>query len=1180
MRRSWCVLAALTVATGALTALAAARPPKAFTRQARSARASAMPIPFMFERDGEAFSARSAGYRVRVVPGGADIALRGGGAETVSLRFPNSAQAYPVAEALLDTRINHLVGPRPRWRSTQAASRVRLPQLYPGVDAVFYGTDGQLEYDLIVAPGASPAGISVSFPGTSIRRGRNGLELGSGPRTLLQHDPVAYQRIAGKSVAIPVRYRIDGERIRFEVGSYDTTQPLVIDPLLSYSTYLGATGVDRANGVAADAEGNAYVVGSTEWDDMPGPIVRPHTPRQGSSSTDSQDAYVAKLRADGSVAWISFIGGTKSDAANAVAVGPDGDVYVGGDTASSDFPATASAFHPDAPAAGSADEFVVRLAPDGTTMRYGTLLGATQAGSSGTLTAIAVDAQGRAHITGATGSQRFPANVWGSRSPDQLTADNTDAFVARISSDGARLDWARLLGGSYEDGANALMIDQYGAVYLTGTTCSTDFTVLNALYPSHFGPSGPRNACSPDGFLAYVWNDGSLSFSTYLGGTGSDWMTAVGQGLYGRVFVGGTTTSPPPPNVYKPSTGQSGVIYQIAPNGSSLFGTRFVGGSGDSQLNALVFLDENWFWVLGTTDGAGWPYGYNGYPNPPAQGHPGGGADFFLQKWDAAQMSTLGYSDTYGGGGAENATSIARNPIGDIYIAGYTRSANFPLKNAAQTTLKPIAPGAAAPLQQDGVVARFNCDIHEYGAVDRQPAEGGSGKTRTLIEDGCVGAGVSDAAWLHVQGYDAYGVAFTVDPNATGAERTAHVVTAGRSTATITQAAGAPPPPPPSSIDEIVLDAGAATVVRGTWSIAPDAMHGQILTQPDAGQPKIASASPSPANYVEFTFQADAGKPYHLWIHGRAQNDSWQNDSVYAQFSDSIDAQGAPAFRIGTTSATWVSLEECSGCGEHAWGWQDNAYGSPGDLGPDIVFATSGPHTLRLQQREDGFEIGQVVLSASAYLRRAPGAAKDDATLVGPQPRAVRDEIVLWAADSPQLSGTWVRRDDPSAAGGVSLGNPDGGAPKLTAPLASPSNFFDIRFNADAGKPYHVWLRLKADGDTWTNDSVWVQFSGAVDAAGRPIYRTGTTDGTSVSLEECSGCGEQGWGWQDNAYGSPGDLGPDVYFAASGPQTLRIQVREDGLAVDQIVLSAARYRTAAPGTAKNDTTVLPRRPSP
>ena len=449
-----------------------------------------------------------------------------------------------------------------------------------------------------------------------------------------------------------------------------------------------------------------------------------------------------------------------------------------------------------------------------------------------------------------------------------------------------------------------------------------------------------------------------------------------------------------------------------------------------------------------------------------------------------------------------------------------------------------------------------------------------------MTEDGCVMDAVSDAPWLHVTGYETYAVTFSVDPNPAPTARTGYIVISGRDRVAVTQYAGSAPPDPSSGSSDVVLNPRDAALVRGTWRLAPDEVHGQILTQPDAGAPKLGTASASPANYFEFTFNADADRPYHLWIHGRAQNDSWQNDSIYAQFSDSVDGSGNPIFRINTTSATWVSLEECSGCGEQGWGWQDNAYGSYGDLGPNIRFATSGPHTIRLQQREDGFEIGQIVLSPERYLTAAPGAAKNDPTIVATPPPdpATHDEIVLWTAwHSQGMHGTWqMNRSDPGATGGASLFTPDLGAPKLTTPEAAPANYVDITFTADAFKPYHLWLRMKAQNDAWTNDSVWVQFSGSVDAAGNAVNRIGTTSGTWVSLEECSGCGEQGWGWQDNRYGAPGDLGDPIYFAASGPQTIRLQVREDGLAIDQIVLSAGRYLSSSPGAARNDTTILPR----
>jgi hypothetical protein len=130
-----------------------------------------------------------------------------------------------------------------------------------------------------------------------------------------------------------------------------------------------------------------------------------------------------------------------------------------------------------------------------------------------------------------------------------------------------------------------------------------------------------------------------------------------------------------------------------------------------------------------------------------------------------------------------------------------------------------------------------------------------------------------------------------------------------------------------------------------------------------------------------------------------------------------------------------------------------------------------------------------------------------------------------------------------------------------------------LTFTAEAGRPYRLWIRGKADSNSWSNDSVFVQFSNSVTAAGTPIYRIGTTSATDVNLEACSGCGVAGWGWQDNGYGT-GVLGPPIYFANSGPATVRVQTREDGYAIDQIVLSHSAWVTASPGALKNDTTIL------
>jgi large repetitive protein len=184
-------------------------------------------------------------------------------------------------------------------------------------------------------------------------------------------------------------------------------------------------------------------------------------------------------------------------------------------------------------------------------------------------------------------------------------------------------------------------------------------------------------------------------------------------------------------------------------------------------------------------------------------------------------------------------------------------------------------------------------------------------------------------------------------------------------------------------------------------------------------------------------------------------------------------------------------------------------------------------------------------------------------------------EIVLYASDATTVAGTWSLVADATAAGGSRLNNPDKGAAKLTSPLASPANYFEVTFQAEAGVAYHLWMRGKAEKNSWANDSVMVQFSGSADAAGTPQARIGTTSSFDLNLEDCSGCGVAGWGWQDNGYGA-NVFGPDVYFAQSGQQTIRVQVREDGFGIDQIVLSADKYRTAAPGALKNDATILPR----
>ena len=478
--------------------------------------------------------------------------------------------------------------------------------------------------------------------------------------------------------------------------------------------------------------------------------------------------------------------------------------------------------------------------------------------------------------------------------------------------------------------------------------------------------------------------------------------------------------------------------------------------------------------------------------------------------------------------------------------------------------------------------------------------------------------------------------------------------------------------PPSIPGDDVVVWASEAATTFN-WAAAPDtsAAGGSRLQNPNAGLEKVSTAAASPAKYFEMTFEALSGRGYRLWFRGKALSNNVNNDSVHVQFDGSVNAAGAPVYRIGTAGSASAILEECSGCGVSGWGWQDNGWGAVGALGPLIYFQSSGPQRMRVQVREDGLGIDQIVLSSRQWVTVPPGPSKNDTTILpktdsqnGNQPPAVSltspangasfvaptfvdiaadasddgsvtrvdfyangvligtdtsapwdlnwsatsaggyrltaraiddfgtvtistaidiairsgdggDDIVLYAAEASVVAN-WSVAPDPTAAGGSKLQNANAGAGKLAAAWAAPSAYFELTFDARAGRGYHLWIRGQATSNGATNDSVFVQFDGSVDANGAAAYRIGTTSSIIYNLEECSGCGLLGWGWEDNGWGSPGLLGPLIYFAQDGPQRIRVQVREDGLRIDQIVLSSVQWVQTAPGPAKSDTTILPK----
>jgi hypothetical protein len=258
-------------------------------------------------------------------------------------------------------------------------------------------------------------------------------------------------------------------------------------------------------------------------------------------------------------------------------------------------------------------------------------------------------------------------------------------------------------------------------------------------------------------------------------------------------------------------------------------------------------------------------------------------------------------------------------------------------------------------------------------------------------------------------------------------------------------------------------------------------------------------------------------------------------------------------------------------------GWDDDfeifAVGSDPDL-----------HELRYEWRNDD---GILVSTSPRFVpsNLPDGSYRFTVTAFDGRGRQASDSMMLTVLPYKEINfhaivffrshGAWRLEDDPMAASESLLRHPNVGAPKVAAPLARPSNYFETSFPADPTQTYKLWIRMKGERNHWANDSVFVQFEGATDAKGSPVYQIGSRSGLVVNLEECAGCGISGWGWQDDGWGAKDRIGTARLKFPQGVGRIRIQTREDGVSIDQVVLSSDRFVTRRPGAAKDDTTILP-----
>ncbi|HWE49870.1 MAG TPA: SBBP repeat-containing protein, partial [Bryobacteraceae bacterium] len=621
-----------------------------------------------------------------------------------------SARADGVDE--LPSKTNYLIGSDPaKWRrGVPTYARIQYHDLYPGVDLIYHGERGQLEYDLALAPGASSLPIRMKFDGTSrIAIDRSGdLILKAGGQEIRFRKPVAYQIADGGHIPVAARFVRKGRHdVGFEIGDYDHSRSLVIDPQLSYSSYLGGSASDEGEKLAVDTNGNAYIVGFTSSTNFP--VVAPFQ----SVNKGTTSIVISKLNPEAagaaSLVYSTYLGGSGANIGRAIAVDSVGQVYIAGDTNAPNFPVTPGAFQAACKLqAGvcSTDVFAARLDATGSTLLYSTYLG----GSGNEFGfAIAIDFAGHMFVGANTGSPNMPVTSGAFQTSFAGGgASFGDAYVAELNPAGqgaADLLYATYFGGSGSEALWALAVDGAGAIDFTGSTASNNLPVTSSAFSRTY--SGTGSLGLGDAFVVKLNPAGQgaadLVYSTYLGGASDDRGEGIAVDGLNRIFLTGFTTSsafPVTAATAFDSTFGGGTcsgapcadafLAKLDPalsGAASLVYSTFLGGSG-FDLGHSIALDGNGLvYVTGETGSTNFPVVspiqstcFGGCTPPPID-------DVFIAKFDLSQTgaAALLFSTYLGGNDVDTGWSIAVDSKGDALVTGQTFSTNFPTEMPFQS---------------------------------------------------------------------------------------------------------------------------------------------------------------------------------------------------------------------------------------------------------------------------------------------------------------------------------------------------------------------------------------------------------------------------------------------------------------------------------------------------------------
>lgn len=634
------------------------------------------------------FLAHSAGYSLLLTPNEAVLHLSQAQNETQGESKTNSTvlrarleganlRATIAGQEKQKSYSNYFIGNDPRqWHSGVAHySRVHYEAVWPGIDLVYYGNQRQLEYDFIVQPGANPGLIRMSWHGADNlyvdNDGNLIAETRLGP--VRQHKPVVYQTIAGKRQSVAGRYALAGNQVSFTLGDYDKKQPLVIDPVLVYSTYLGGGSLEHFNlsDIAVTPNGSAYVAGYT--DDTSYPIS---TGAYQPSRIASHNTVVSRLNYNGrSLVYSTYIGGNQPGEASSIAVDASGNAYIAGSTKATDFPLTPT---PGLPYQSNnlnskGTGFITKLAADGKSIIYSTYLGGSGSISGDHITALAIDASGQAYVTGDTDSSNFPVTA-GSYLGSKPAGSSASGFVSRLSANGQSLDFSTFFGGSSADQPRALALAA-GDIFLGGSTSSTDLPGT---------PVGNVAGGGSDAFVARLSGDGqSLRYARYVGGSNDEQGLGVAADSSGNVWLAGSSKSLNFPLLNELSPEGSKVegvetafLTQLDTNGAPLRST-WLGLSGKATGVALTSTGQAV--VVGQMTSAFTPV------NPLTEVTTTNASNGFI--WQLNNSGAVVFSTPLGGTSDEEiVSSIALDSADAIYVTGTTRSNNFPVVNPLYTS--------------------------------------------------------------------------------------------------------------------------------------------------------------------------------------------------------------------------------------------------------------------------------------------------------------------------------------------------------------------------------------------------------------------------------------------------------------------------------------------------------------